>query len=112
MAQINYLNIAIPDVFIRVGMIDQTRVCQSDLRPKRPFEAKTYGVMVYWPNSLSWLSVQMQHGDQQQNFTDDRNGLHAVCEAVGAQIEHVAPARFLQSQQFQAAVVQREAPIQ
>src|SRR5260370_23893479 len=99
MPPLNYLNITIPDVYIRVGTIDQTHVSHSDLRPKRPFEAKQYGLMVYWSRSLSWLSVQLRHGDPAQDFTDERDGLVAVCAAVWADPEHLAPAKFLQGQQ-------------
>src|SRR5258708_4009482 len=112
MPPLNYLNIAIPDVFIRVGSIDQTHVSQSDLRPKRPFEAKGYGRMVYGPRWLSWLSVQLRHGAPAEDFADEREGLLAVCSAVGANPDHVAPAKFLQSQQYQVAVVNRESPVQ
>src|SRR5262245_33761963 len=112
MPSLNYLNIAIPDVYIRVGSIDQTHVSQSDLRPKRPFEAKRYGLMVHWPRTLSWLSVQLRHGDPPEDFAEERDGLLAVCSAVGADPDHVAPAKFLQSQQYQIAVVSHDAPIQ
>src|SRR5262245_46064676 len=112
MPSLNYLNIAIPDVYIRVGSIDQTHVSQSDLRPKRPFEAKRYGLMFHWQRSLSWLSIQLRHGDPPEDFADERDGLLAVCAAVGADPDHVAPAKFLQSQQYQIATVNRDAPVQ
>lgn len=111
MAQLNYLSISIPDVFRRVGVIERTHVSQSDLRPKRPFEAKHYALLVYWPRSLPWLEVRLRHGDPGQDFTDDRDGLVAVCQQVGADPDHVAPPNFLQGQQFQTAFVARDAPI-
>jgi len=111
MPAINYLSISIPDVFQRVGAIERTHVSQSDLRPRRPFEAKQYGLMVYWPRSLAWLALQLRHGEPGVEFKDNHEGLTAVCRQHGADPNHVAPAKFLQSHSYQVASVSREAPI-
>src|SRR5262249_43588711 len=111
MPSLNYLSISIGDVYQRVGLIERTHVSQSDVRPKRPFEAKQYGLLVYWPRSVAWLDVRLRHGDPGVDFKDDRDGLVAVCEQTGADPDHVAPPSFLQAQAFQTAFVSRESPI-
>lgn len=111
MPPLNYLSISIADAFQRVGIIDRSHVSQSDLRPKRPFEAKHYGMLVYWPRSLGWLDVRLRHGDPGQDFKDDRDGLAVICQQVGADPDHVAPPNFLQAQNFQCAFVPRESAI-
>jgi molecular chaperone DnaK (HSP70) len=111
MPPLNYLSISIGDVYQRVGLIERSHVSQSDVRPKKPFEAKQYGLLVYWPRSVPWLDLRLRHGDPGIDFKEDRDGLVAVCEQVGADPDHVAPPNFLQGQAFQTAFVSREASI-
>jgi hypothetical protein len=111
MPPLNYLSVSIGDVYQRVGLIERTHVSQSDLRPKKPFEAKRYGLLIYWPRKLGWLDLRLRHGEPGIDFKDDRDGLVAVCSEVGGDPDHVAPPSFLQLQAFQTACVLREAPI-
>jgi len=84
MPPLNYLNIAIPDVYIRVGSIDQTHVSRATCgRNGRSRRSGTPSCPL--PRALSWLSVQLRHGDPPEDFADEREGLLAVCAAVGAE---------------------------
>src|SRR5262245_42792014 len=111
MPSLNYLSVSIGDVYQRVGLIERTHVSQSDLRPKKPFEAKRYGLLVYWPRKIGWLDLRLRHGEPGIDFKEDRDGLVAVCAEVSADPDHVAPPSFLQLQAFQTACVSRDAPI-
>jgi molecular chaperone DnaK (HSP70) len=111
MQPINYLSISIPDVFQRVGTIERTHVSQNDIRPRRPFDAKQYGLLAYWPRSLAWLTIQLRAGEPGVDFKDGHEGLSEVCLAHGADANHVAPAKFLQTHSYQVASVNRDAPI-
>ncbi len=111
MPPLNYLSVSIGDVYQRVGVVERSHVSRSDLRPKKPFEAKRYGLLVYWPRKLGWLDLKLRHGEPGQDFKDDRDGLVAVCSEVGADPDHVAPPSFLQLQAFQTACVSRDGPI-
>ncbi|MFL5338568.1 MAG: hypothetical protein ACJ8F7_00225 [Gemmataceae bacterium] len=111
MAPLKYTEIIIPHVFQRVGVVDVVHEIQSDLRPKRPFEAKQYGLMVHWPRRFGWLDIQISHGEQLQDFKGNREGLVEVCRAVGADANHVGPSKFLETQSYQVACVNRESPL-
>src|SRR6516162_10751356 len=111
MPPLKYTDIIVPHVFQRVGIVEYGHEVQSDLRPRRPFEAKQYGLMVHWPRNLGWLTIRLRHGDPPQDFKENREGLVEVCRSVGADPNHVAPPKFLETQSYQVAFVAREAPI-
>src|SRR5438477_2514286 len=84
MASLKYLTISIGDVYQRVGVIERAHVSRNDLQPRPAFNAKQYGIIVYWPRTLAWLELRLRHGEQGGEFKDDRDGLVAVCQQVGA----------------------------
>jgi hypothetical protein len=111
MPLIRYLDIAVPNVYQRVGLIEHLHESQTDLRPRKPFEAQRYGMLVHWPRSLAWLSVSLRYGDPQEEFKEHHDAVREVCKAVGADPNHVAPPKFLESQAYQVALMGPDSPI-
>ncbi|HEV3145076.1 MAG TPA: hypothetical protein VGZ47_14395 [Gemmataceae bacterium] len=110
---INYLPVSITDVYQRVGVIEHTHTSSPlDMRPKRPFDAKQYGVLVFWPRAISsWFSLRLQHGDPAQDFKDSPEAIDEVCRTVGVKPDDVASASFKQNNNYQVACVGRDAKI-
>src|SRR5260370_14466208 len=111
MPALKYTEIIVPHVFQRVGVVEHAHELQTDLGPRRPCEAKQYGLMVHWTRNLAWLTIRLRHGDPQQDFKENREGLVEVCRPVGADPNHVGPPKFLETQNYQVAFVSRDAPI-
>src|SRR5262245_57980565 len=110
---INYLPVSITDVFQRVGVIEHTHTSSpQDIRPKRPFDAKQYGMLVFWPRAISnWFSIRLQYGEPAQEFKDSPEGIDEVCRAVSVKPDDVASASFKLNNSYQVACVARDAKI-
>ncbi|HLW65984.1 MAG TPA: hypothetical protein VKS79_11805 [Gemmataceae bacterium] len=110
---INYLPVSLTDVYQRVGVIEHTHTSSpQDMRPKRPFDAKQYGILVFWPRAISnWFSLRLQHGEPAQDFKDTPESIDEVCRAVGVKPDDVASASFKQNNSYQVATVARDAKI-
>ena len=103
------LTLTVPGVYQRAGRVRQAFPVAGQLRPGKPWDRLTkFGVLLFWPRSLGWLTVTAAarpDGGPDAPFADAPAGLDAVCAAHAVPRDQVAPPKFLDANRYLAAAL-------
>jgi hypothetical protein len=109
------LSIRFTDVWQRIGLLVKPyKVAPQDFAPT-VVRGDPYGLVLYWPqDQLGWLTVKAtaQVGNHVTEFRPGQDGLDWVYRLFQKDFGQEIPAELLQSQNFLAAPVAREATLQ